>query len=132
MSARFKVRAGKSRIEGTGVFAVEPIPARRKIGELAGEIISQREARRRAKVRERIAIVEFGDGKALDADSDRLMRYINHSCDSNCYIRLANHRVEFYSRRAIGVGEELSADYGETHHVNTPCRCGAVNCRGML
>lgn len=112
---------------------MEPIPARRKIGELTGEIVSQREARRRAKLRERIAVVEFGDGKALDADSDPLLRYINHSCDSNCYIRLFRHHVEFYSRRAIRRGEELSADYGETHHdMSRPCHCGAATCRGFL
>jgi SET domain-containing protein len=35
--------------------------------------------------------------------------------------------------RAIAAGEELTADYGETHHAGTlRCQCGAANCRGAL
>jgi SET domain-containing protein len=130
---RFRLRSGPSRIEGTGVFTLEPIPARRKLGELEGEVVSQREARRRARDRQRIAVVEFGDGKALDAHRDPMLRYINHSCDSNCYIRIFGHHVEFYTRRAIRRGEELTADYGETHHGKShPCHCGSPQCRGYL
>ena len=46
---KFAVHTGPSRIDGTGAFAAEAIPARRKIGEIRGESISVREARRRAK-----------------------------------------------------------------------------------
>jgi SET domain-containing protein len=41
--------------------------------------------------------------------------------------------VEFYSLRPIKAGEELTCDYGETHHDGRlPCRCGSVRCRGAL
>ncbi|HEX8721653.1 MAG TPA: SET domain-containing protein [Pyrinomonadaceae bacterium] len=131
-TANFKVK--RSRIAGRGLFAAADLPARRKLGELGGELISEREARRRARGSECVMIVELGDGRALDATrlgSD--FRYVNHSCDPNAYMRVCRGRVEFYSLRHIGAGEELTCDYGETHHDGTlPCRCGSPKCRGLL
>src|SRR5882757_8483450 len=46
---KFAVDVQPSRIDGQGAFAAEAIPQRRKIGEIRGEAISVREARRRAK-----------------------------------------------------------------------------------
>lgn len=122
-----------SRIHGNGVFVKKAVPPRRKIGELTGEIITVREARRRAKHQEVVTIVEFEDDRALDATYDRCMRYVNHSCSPNTYMRRVNHRVEFYSLRHIRAGEELTCDYGETHHEGQlPCRCGADGCREKI
>ena len=122
-----------SRIHGQGVFVRKAIGPRQKIGELQGEIISVREARRRAKGADVVTIVEFEDDKALDASSDVCMRYVNHSCSPNTYMRRINHRVEFYSLRRIAAGEELTCDYGETHHEGQlPCRCGADGCREKI
>ena len=56
----------KSPIDGKGLFATIRLPRRRKIGELTGELISQREARRRAKHLKRIVIVELNNGMAID------------------------------------------------------------------
>jgi uncharacterized protein len=128
----FQVR--RSRIQGRGLFALTAVPARRKIGELGGERISLNEARRRARKTDCIAIVEFGDGTALDASrkgSD--FRYVNHSCEPNTFMRLYKGRVEFYSLRRVEPGEELTCDYGETHHDGAlACRCGSAKCRGRL
>ena len=128
----FQVR--RSRIQGRGLFALTPVPARRKMGELGGERISQQEARRRASETECIQIVEFGDGTALDASrTGSLFRYVNHSCDPNSFMRLYKGHVEFYALRPIGAGEEVTCDYGETHHDGAlACRCGSANCRGRL
>ena len=124
----------RSRIQGRGLFALSAIPARRKLGELQGEIITEREARKRARAAQCIAIVEFGDGTALDAThTDRRFRYVNHSCAPNTFMRLFRRRVEFYALRPISPGEELTCDYGETHHNGTlPCRCRSAHCRGRL
>src|SRR5882672_2225613 len=64
---KFAVDVAPSRIDGQGAFAAEPIPARRKIGEIRGESVSVREARRRAKGQARIMIVELSDKRAIDA-----------------------------------------------------------------
>lgn len=128
----FKVK--RSRIQGRGLFALSDLPARRKLGELGGELITQREARRRARGARSIMIVEFGDGTALDASrTGSLFRYVNHSCEPNAYMRLYRGRVEFYSLRRVEAGEELTCDYGETHHDGAlACRCGSSRCRGRL
>jgi SET domain-containing protein len=124
---------GRSGIVGKGLFSTTRIPARVKIGEFEGEVIGLRESRRRAKGRKIVAIVEL-DKHALDATrSPRGFRFINHSCDANTYIRCTPTRAEFYARRAIAKGEELTTDYGRSHHEGTlPCRCGAKNCRGFI
>lgn len=123
-----------SAIEGQGVFAGEAIPHRRKIGELRGEAISVREARRRAKGRERIHIVEVSETRAVDATlSTDALRQINHSCAPNARLHINQGRVEFYALRDIEAGEEISCHYGESHHEGRlRCRCGAPNCAGRL
>ena len=122
-----------SSIDGKGVFASDAIRARRKLGELHGQLVTRREARRRAMHTRRIAIVEFNDGIALDATKDKCFRYVNHSCTPNTYMRRIAHRVEFYALREIAPGEELTCDYGETHHEGAlPCRCGSEGCRRRL
>jgi hypothetical protein len=104
---------------------------------MAGEIISYREAQRRVKAQPDAALlmVEFDNEPiALDASICRNeLSYINHSCEPNTYLRRAHRRVEFYSLRRLRAGEELTCDYGETHHDGKlPCRCGAPNCRGYI
>ncbi len=124
---------GRSGIVGKGLFSGTRIAKGAKIGEFEGEVIGLREARRRARGRAIVAIVEL-DKHALDATrSPRGFRFINHSCDANTYIRCTDVRAEFYARRAIAKGEELTADYGESHHNGKlPCRCGAAKCRGFI
>ena len=131
---KFTVRVGRSRIDGFGVFAREPVPARRKIGEIRGESISLAEARRRAVGLERIMIVEISSRKAIDASrSMDPMRFTNHSCAPNARLVIRAGRIEFYSLREIAIGEELTVDYGETHHEGRlECRCGAPGCIGRL
>jgi histone-lysine N-methyltransferase SETD1 len=61
---KFAVSVRPSRIDGQGAFAAEAIPARRKIGEIRGESISVREARRRARGQARIMIVEVSERRS--------------------------------------------------------------------
>ncbi|HRI21839.1 MAG TPA: SET domain-containing protein [Panacibacter sp.] len=123
-----------SKIDGKGAFALQKIEARKKIGNLGGEVISVREARRRARQTKRVAMVEFGDGRALDASINaNELRYVNHSCKPNSYMRVCYSRVEFYALRTIKKGEEITCNYGPTHHDGTlECRCGAPGCIGYL
>ena len=61
------------------------------------------------------------------------MRYTNHSCQPNARLCIRQGRVEFYALRAIARGEEITVDYGETHHEGRlTCRCGVAGCRGAL
>jgi len=129
----FTFEVKKSHIHSRGLFAASALPARRKLGEMTGRLISAREAKRFAQ-RRCIKLVEFGDGWALDATRDsNCFQYVNHSCTPNLYMRCLGHRVEFYTLRAIAAGEELTCDYGDTQHEGKlRCRCKSPGCRGWL
>jgi SET domain-containing protein len=131
---KYAVEVRSSTIEGQGVFAAEPVPGKRKIGEIRGQSISVEDARIRATRHERVMIVELSAKRAIDfSKSSDPMRYTNHSCAPNAQLVIANGRVEFFALRDIAVGEEVTVDYGETHHQGRlACRCGAVRCRGAL
>ena len=131
---KFAVNVKPSLIDGQGAFAAVAIPARRKIGEIRGESVSVREARRRAKGQARIMIVEVSDKRAIDAThSTDPLRFTNHSCRPNASLRIRQGRVEFYAMRELAVGEEITVNYGETHHEGQlRCRCGAPGCVGRL
>lgn len=135
---KFKVDVGPSTIDGQGAFAGEPIPARRKIGEIRGEFIDMATARARAREAERstgrIFMVAISDKRAVDATrSTDPLRFANHSCMPNMVLKVQQGRVAFYALRDIDAGEELTARYGETHHAGRlRCCCGAPNCIGRL
>jgi len=134
MPLNYPIENKPSKIDGKGAFALQKIAARKKIGDLGGEIISLREARRRAAQTKRVAMVEFGDGRALDASvHPNELRYVNHSCMPNAYMRVCYSRVEFYTLRLIKKGEEITCNYGPTHHDGKlKCRCGVPGCIGYL
>jgi len=131
---KFAVAVRASAIDGQGAFADEAIPPRLKIGEIRGESISVADARIRATRTERIMIVELSDRRAIDfSKSADPMRYTNHSCRPNARLCIRQGRVEFYALKAIQPGEEITVDYGETHHEGRlRCRCGVAGCRGAL
>jgi len=131
---KFAVDVRASAIDGQGAFAAEAIAPRLKIGEIRGESLSVAQARIRATRSERIMIVEVSARKAIDfSRSSDPMRYTNHSCQPNARLTIRGGRVEFYALRAIAAGEELTVNYGETHHEGRlTCRCGAAGCVGRL
>lgn len=131
---KFDVVVKPSAIDGHGVFAAQPIGAQKKIGEIRGESVSIEEARIRATRHERIMIVELSPKRAIDfSKSADPMRFTNHCCRPNARLCIDYGRVEFYALRDIAVGEEVTVDYGQTHHAGRrACRCGAAGCRGAL
>ena len=130
----YKFKIKQSAIHGKGLFAGSRIGARRKLGELDGERITQAEARRRARRSRSIMIVELGDGTAIDATrGGNHFKYVNHSCSPNAFMRVCRGRLEFYALREIKPGEELTCNYGETHHEGTlTCRCRSEGCQGYI
>ncbi|MEO7338886.1 MAG: SET domain-containing protein [Caldimonas sp.] len=131
---KFDVDVKPSAIDGLGVFAAEAIAPRLKIGEIRGESLSVADARIRATRHERIMIVEVSQRRAIDfSKSSDPMRYTNHSCAPNARLSIRQGRVEFYAVRPIEPGDEITVDYGETHHEGRlACRCGAPGCVGRL
>jgi SET domain-containing protein len=124
----------KSAIDGKGLFATARIERRTKLGELKGRIISASEAHERARGKRRLAFADLGDGTTIDASQGgNEFRCVNHSCDPNAYVRVCYGKLEFYALKVINPQDEITCDYGSTHHGGKlRCRCGCVNCRGYL
>ena len=131
---KYALDVGPSAIDGYGAFAGEPIPGRRQIGEIRGEPLAVKEARRRVKSQRRSMIVEVSARTAIDAsNSTHALRFTNHSCRPNAVLRINQGRVELYALRDLIAGEEITIDYGETHHEGRlRCRCGAPGCVGRI
>ncbi|HWN97404.1 MAG TPA: SET domain-containing protein [Methylomirabilota bacterium] len=128
---RLTVRA--SRINGRGLFPLTNLPARRKIGELHGELVKLPQARKAIESAAKIYFIELSRRLALDCSQGNHFKYLNHSCCPNCYLRVLQRRVEVYTLQRISSGTELTVDYGETpHRGGMKCRCGADNCKGLL
>ncbi len=122
-----------SPIHGQGLFTTKRIPRRMKLGELSGVLRPRRESVKAQQKREVMQIVEISQRWALDCTTGNDFRVLNHSCQANCYLRLANRRVEIYSRGPINAGKELTVDYRETMHPGgMGCRCGVPGCRSRL
>jgi SET domain-containing protein len=123
-----------SSIQGKGLFTDCPVRIRTKLGEFTGEQISVREARKRVKGAKRIVIVELSATQAIDGSvRGGPFQFVNHSCDPNMFVRIAYGRVEFYARRNISMGEELTCDDGDSHHDGKlSCGCASLNCRKFI
>jgi len=120
----------KRTASGLGLFAVKPIPARTRIVEYAGPLVSNEEVERRTNAR-----YFFGVNSRWTIDGtprSNIARYINHSCRPNCEAILSKRRVWIWSRRAIKPGEELTYDYGKEYfdeHIK-PVGCKCRKCVG--
>ena len=132
-TVKIRVRVGKSRIHGKGVFAAEPITQGTRILEYTGERIAKEEATRRI-IQGNTYIFYFDASYDIDGSTrQNRARYINHSCDPNCETDMKDGGIWIITLRDITVGEELSYDYGYelVGYEKRPCRCGARNCWGI-
>ena len=130
---KYRVRSAPSPIDGVGVFAAVKIPGRVKIGEISGEIITVRTARKRARQGCRLCLIDLSDTHALDCTQGNILRLLNHSCRANAFLRIFRGRVEVYARRDIRAGDEITVDYGESPHSGgMKCGCGHPTCRDRI
>jgi SET domain-containing protein len=118
----------KRSASGLGLFALRDIPARRRVIEYVGELITDEEAgRRRGKY-----LFDLGDGRAIDGRArSNPARYVNHSCDPNAEAFISGRRVWVWSRRRIRAGEEITIDYGPAYFDEyirpNGCTCAACS-----
>lgn len=121
----------KSEIHGKGLFANRAIKGKKKIGSLAGIIKSKKKISKLISFQHSIKIVELDFGMVLDStDYSNELCFINHSCNPNCYLRIFRHHVEVYTLRTIKKKEEITVNYGETHHDGKlKCSCNSRRCR---
>jgi SET domain-containing protein len=139
----FEVR--RSRIHGSGVYALRRIRKGTRVVEYLGERISHdvADARYDAKGDDdgHTFLFVVNDKVVIDAGvNGNDARFINHSCDPNCETVIEGGRVFIEAVRTIRPGEELGYEYGLTWEstddpeelANYACRCGAAKCRGTM
>ncbi len=131
--ACFNLEVRRSRIHRWGVFALERIPARRKVIEYTGERISRRESKRRGDAH-LTYLFELNAYWCVDGSvGGSGAEIINHSCDPNLQAVILKGHILYMSKRVIQPGEELTVDYHfEKKMDRVPCKCGAPNCRGTI
>ena len=122
-----------SAIHGRGCFATVAFAARKKIAEYTGERITNAEAERRGK-RRVLRISGLDERFSIDGSrGGNGTHYINHSCRPNAFMQTVRGHLLVLALRDIAPGEELTCNYGESHHEGRlTCRCGAPNCVGRL
>jgi len=131
--AAFALQVRSSSIHRWGVFALEPIPAGRKVIEYTGEKISRRETKRRS-ARQHVYLFELDLYWCIDgAVGGSGAELINHSCEPNLYATIRKGHILYMSNRVIEPGEELTVDYHLPSDIErVPCRCGTRRCRGTV
>ncbi|TLD25730.1 SET domain-containing protein [Venturia nashicola] len=135
------MRAGE---RGHGVRAMRPFEPHQIIVEYCGEIITQDESDRRMnndyKGKNDYYLMTFKDSLIIDATRGSICRFVNHSCEPNCYVEMWKVNGEprmglFAGEDGIFTGEELTYDYNfEVYSEDNVqvCLCGSENCRGIL
>lgn len=140
----FEIR--RSRIQGRGGFATQPIRKGTRIIEYRGEPITHKEADRRyddddANGRHHTFLFILSDDIVLDARITKCdAKYLNHSCDPNCESVIEDGAIWIDAIKSIKPEEELVYDYQfefddqyDAEDIRYyACRCGTAKCRGTI
>ena len=129
-------------IHGRGLFCKREIQVGEMVIEYAGELIRAMLTDKREKFYESRGIgcymFKIDDDTVVDATMrGNAARFINHSCDPNCYSKIVDifgkkHIIIFANRKIIP-GEELTYDYKfPIEDVKIPCSCSARKCRKYM
>ena len=112
---------------------MSPIPPGETVVIWGGTFVETAEAelaRGQGKV-----VMQLDDGVySVEERGENLTYFMNHSCDPNVWMADA---VTLVSRRDIGLGEELTADYAlweanEYAVTGWECVCGSPDCRERI
>ncbi|XP_040910067.1 histone-lysine N-methyltransferase 2B isoform X2 [Toxotes jaculatrix] len=134
----------RSQIHGRGLFCKRNIDAGEMVIEYAGTVIRSVLTDKREKYYDSKGIgcymFRIDDFDVVDATMQgNAARFINHSCEPNCYSRVINvdgrKHIVIFALRKIYRGEELTYDYKfpiEDENNKLHCNCGARRCRRFL
>ncbi|KAJ8332811.1 hypothetical protein SKAU_G00417070 [Synaphobranchus kaupii] len=134
----------RSAIHGRGLFCKRNIDAGEMVIEYSGIVIRSVLTDKREKYYDGKGIgcymFRIDDFDVVDATMHgNAARFINHSCEPNCYSRVINvegqKHIVIFALRRIYRGEELTYDYKfpiEDASNKLNCNCGARRCRRFL
>lgn len=117
----------RSKLHGYGVFANEPIAKNTRIIDYAGELVrnSESEAREERYLADGCIWV-FRLNRTWSRDAaigGNIARFINHSCQPNCWFEVVDTTIWIRAAKCIRKGEELTYDYSTVGERTIPCRC---------
>jgi uncharacterized protein len=117
----------KSRLHGFGVFALETINKNKRIIDYDGELIDHKESlKRETRYLKQGCIWCFTVNRRWVRDANvggNMARFINHSCQPNCYSQVVGQTIWIRAARNIEAGEELTYDYHTDGEKTIQCRC---------
>ncbi|KAM8840679.1 histone-lysine N-methyltransferase 2B isoform 2-T2 [Spinachia spinachia] len=134
----------RSEIHGRGLFCKRNIEAGEMVIEYAGNVIRSVLTDKREKYYDSKGIgcymFRIDDFDVVDATMQgNAARFINHSCEPNCYSRVINvdgrKHIVIFALRKIYRGEELTYDYKfpiEDENSKLHCNCSTRRCRRFL
>ncbi|XP_063617215.1 probable histone-lysine N-methyltransferase CG1716 [Cydia splendana] len=130
--------------KGCGVEAADDITAGEFLMEYVGEVLDYDQFYKRAQTYSdennlHHYFMSLKGDTVIDATmKGNISRFINHSCDPNAETQKwtvnGELRIGFFSKRDIGVGEEITFDYQFKRFGKEAqrCYCGADACRGWI
>ncbi|KAM3253990.1 hypothetical protein ACQJBY_047860 [Aegilops geniculata] len=138
-----RLRFQRSKIHEWGLVALESIDAEDFVIEYVGELIRRpvsdiREAQYEKSGIGSSYLFRLDDDYVVDATKrGGLARFINHSCEPNCYTKIitveGQKKIFIYAKRRIYAGEELTYNYKfPLEEKKIPCHCGSQRCRGSM
>jgi uncharacterized protein len=121
-----------SRVEGRGVFAARAIRRGEVILRVDDSRVVDADHPLQPELGEEAMHRDFlPDGTIVLMQAPE--RYINHSCDPNCFYYSVERQRFVMAKRDIAAGEEILSDYSlnAVDGDEWECRCGSSNCRGV-
>ena len=122
-----RIKRKRSKLHGHGVFADETINKNKRIIDYAGELIDNRQSEKREDrylAKGCIWVFRVNSRWSRDAAvGGNLARFINHSCQPNCWIDVVDKTIWVRASRQIRKGEELTYDYNTEGDKVIPCKC---------
>ncbi|CAH2067628.1 unnamed protein product [Thlaspi arvense] len=133
-----KTKLIKSEGRGWGLVALEDIKAGQFIIEYCGEVISWKEAKRRAQTYETNGvkdayIISLNASEAIDATKKGSLAS-RPNCETRKWNVLGEVRVGIFAKEGISPRTELAYDYNFEWYggAKVRCLCRAVSCSGFL
>ncbi len=129
-----KTQVRHSGTHGRGLFAIKDIDKGEIVSVRGGHILTDQMQRRIRKPKNYWGY-PIADGLVLapltNRETDRVMMFLNHSCEPNVGIL---GQIIFVAMRPIRAGEELTIDYAMFGGYEQPmrCNCQSATCRGVI
>ena len=146
-SVKDTVAVYRSSIHGLGLYARRDIAAGEMVIEYSGEVIRAVLTDKREQMYQHTRpngdhgcyMFRLSETAVVDATvCGNAARFINHSCDPNCYSEIVDDgvgqkHVVIFALRAIARGEELTYDYKfPFEDVKITCMCSTRRCKKYM